>query len=1161
MNLKFQKKDDWFDEKHKKYLAIYIALAIVLAINHIVFSFLLVERERARALTANLMADLFTIPPLANYDVMAGSNNVLVAEFIEPDGWLNNIIPGSCSWRFPTLADPNPCITLIDADGGATGGVGTDDDGAKIFYIDFLPRGVGTSGANLFFRPADGLCTDSISAPTCIYIDKTDGVSCEGATLDTYILGAGCAAGGDLLVGLSRPIWMHSELVSYNAAYDYCDPVATPGCTELQTESIWLYDGWEDTVLAEGSGWNNNNPNQWQSWTFPDLIGGATWNGNETFYDVDLDGIFGGITPHVQGLSGDEPVILDLDLDGFYEDGPDTLYDADGTGSVGIGTDDDAVPVGATLTQLTAADHVCWNGAGLGGVGQVIIYQDGGNGGVGFDCLPGNGGIDQVIRNDVAGVLPAGPGSFPYSYFLANALAYYDTNSNGSYDVGNGAGSTESLWLGLQGLNQWHPNIEGAPGGFMDADGAATAGPPGIPPNMDDDVLPLNGLTRGSALSYLQLSGNVCIATNPAGGIEDAYVDILGNDCFPQNDPGFGGFPFVHPNLLIDMSADGLNIPTTYDATWSSAAGSAAYWDHIGPGGVPGANGAYDWCNPLVTPGCGAPQTESIWIEFWNNGKYNNAADTMVYTINPVNNPLAGDTLTQNVTGPSGQPLIYADADVSGDLSAADTVLEDDGNIYDGSAGVPNSRIDRQADIITAITLKNTGTAQAGLDISGLSLFNAGADGICDNPVGSVDDSFITNLTWDGTKWILLNPTGTARVSNFRNCIAANIATFATANTTIQIQVPELLDNNANYAYDIGDEGMFFAGILNNSIVSNSYTVPYTLTIKAIPTYGGGVTPDTNAPNVVNNLVINASFSGAALLTWQDPADTDLAKIVVDQSLKGQTTTLTVDKGVQVLNLTNLTVGAAYTFKLRAEDINGNLGPAVIYIVTIPASGQVEVTHPGLGELMPSPMLLEDFLPEGVMVGDLVKSTASPSVYYIGADNKKHNFPNELIFKTWYEGFSTVKTISDAALSSITTGKDIYIREGTYLLKKFTDSKVYAIEPNGILRWIENETIAKKIYGVRWTDRIIDVSDAMFNQYTLGNPISSAVHPNGSLLSYKGKKDIWYIENATMREVSVGVFSQCRFQDRFVAKNIESTIIYPVGSVLTVRTEVGYFPQ
>ncbi|MCX6742661.1 MAG: hypothetical protein NT116_00305, partial [Candidatus Parcubacteria bacterium] len=331
--------------------------------------------------------------------------------------------------------------------------------------------------------------------------------------------------------------------------------------------------------------------------------------------------------------------------------------------------------------------------------------------------------------------------------------------------------------------------------------------------------------------------------------------------------------------------------------------------------------------------------------------------------------------------------------------------------------------------------------------------------------------------------------------------------------------------------------------------------LPYTYTITALPNYASRP-QDYNSPALVTDVRIVADFTGKVTLTWKDPVDADLAKIVIDEVVAGQSSTNLVNAGVQTLILDNRIVGATYTYKIRSQDTNGNLSPASVFNVTIPASGDVVLTQPA--EILPTPIIPGGILPQNVSVGNLVKSSTSPAVYYIGSDNKKHNFPNELVYKTWYESFTGIKTISAVDLDSIVSGQDVYVREGTYLVKKAADSKCYAIESDGVLRWIENESIAKMLYGTKWTDRIIDLSAAMFNQYTLGSSISSNVHPTGSLISYSGSAKIYYIDNGQKREVSTSVFSQSRYQSRFVVKSISSAISYTVGSIMTAKTDVGY---
>ena len=1128
MNLKPKKSAKWSDNLHKKIIAVYVALAIVLLVNQIVFSFLLKDREKAKAVliqgfSNTLMANLFTT--FAGGNVQAGSNNVPAAQFITPNAWITDKPDQTCSWNLNGGVG-NACLTPVDFDGAATAGPGVQTDTSKIAVFDWFPAGGNVVG--IFFNGGDGICTDSLTAPTCVYIDNTDLTPCtDGATLDPYILGAGCALNTDTPVaGATTPLWMHTELIANNGAYDYS---ATPG----QSEAIWIYNLKGDTDIVDGSYWNSAYPNQWQGDT------PGAWASKDTFFDANADGKFDG--------SPNEPVFIDSDQDGLYTDFANLTFEADGTGSLGTGVNDDVIPDGTVLRALAMADNVCFNTLGQGGVGSVIIYVDGSG-----DCIPGNGGADVLVRDDtgtpggIASMIP-GLGTFPYTFVnAALILRYYDADSSVTWTHGIDANTTETLWAKMPGLNQWHTNIEWA-NSPIEADGLIPPGPPPPPgPGVDDDAL-----ANGTPLTYLNPADNVCFSRNAGGGIEDIYVDLTG-DCNPFNDgPACAGPGCFHTNLLRDDSNDGLN-PATSNGSWASGAGILAYYDNpADPVNLPKV-GAWDW-------GVDALHTETLWLEIHGN-TYASAADANVYGYGSA--PLAGDTLTRLnlATGPNGFNLIYANADSSNTLTSANTILEDEGNVQTGPViVVPNGNgvIDRMLDILQHITIKNTGTAVAGSDIASVDVYDGGpGGGSCDNPVGSVNDTFLANLpatgpnTWEYTGAI--GPSGL----NGRFCVSINLNPLAVPGRTITLQMPQLVDSNLNGLFDAGDTGWFvYSG--NDGPTGGNVDLPYTFTITVAPSYSGGQAQDLNPPGLVSNVSIKADSTGKVALTWKDPTDSDLQQIVIDESLAGKSTTNTVAAGIQTLVLTGREVGKTYTYKLRAEDTSSNISPAIAYSIIIPAQGETEVSQPT--GIVPTPLMPEVILPNGVNVGDLVKSSSSAAVYYVGQDKRKHNFPNELIFRTWYDSFSTLKTVSVADLDKIAAGKDVYIRAGTYLVKKVGDPKVYAIEPAGILRWISTEQVAKGLYGSKWASRVIDLSSDMISQYTIGNAVSTNTHPTGSLISYSGSTKIEYIDNGQKREVSTSIFSQSRFQNRFVAKSISTSISYSAGPVMTVQTDVGYF--
>lgn len=159
-----------------------------------------------------------------------------------------------------------------------------------------------------------------------------------------------------------------------------------------------------------------------------------------------------------------------------------------------------------------------------------------------------------------------------------------------------------------------------------------------------------------------------------------------------------------------------------------------------------------------------------------------------------------------------------------------------------------------------------------------------------------------------------------------------------------------------------------------------------------------------------------------------------------------------------------------------------------------------------VGEIQLKEMAIITFSPAGrssVQAGDLIKSSENSAVYYYGADGKRHAFPNERVYKSWYTDFSGVKTISATELAGIQLGKNVTYRPGIKMIKLQTVPKVYAIGKGGVLRWVQSEELAKSLYGTAWNKNIDDVSDALFADYSEGSVISSAsdFSPSGETTS------------------------------------------------------------
>ncbi|TAL19645.1 hypothetical protein EPN90_02895 [Patescibacteria group bacterium] len=122
----------------------------------------------------------------------------------------------------------------------------------------------------------------------------------------------------------------------------------------------------------------------------------------------------------------------------------------------------------------------------------------------------------------------------------------------------------------------------------------------------------------------------------------------------------------------------------------------------------------------------------------------------------------------------------------------------------------------------------------------------------------------------------------------------------------------------------------------------------------------------------------------------------------------------------------------------------------------------------------------------------LIKTSASPTIYFLAEDGKRYVFPNYGTFQSWYPaGSKDLTVLSSGEIAAIPLGGNVTYRPGARLLKITTDPKVYAVAKNGVLRWVTTETLAAKLYGPAWNTLVSDVPDAFFTDYTPGDPVTS----------------------------------------------------------------------
>ncbi len=157
-------------------------------------------------------------------------------------------------------------------------------------------------------------------------------------------------------------------------------------------------------------------------------------------------------------------------------------------------------------------------------------------------------------------------------------------------------------------------------------------------------------------------------------------------------------------------------------------------------------------------------------------------------------------------------------------------------------------------------------------------------------------------------------------------------------------------------------------------------------------------------------------------------------------------------------------------------------------------------------------------------------------VYYLDRDYYRHPFPNRGTFLSWYQDFSGVQEVDAKTLAGIIMQSNIVYRPGTRLVKIASVPKVYAVEPGGVLRWVETEAVAKALYGDDWNKRVDDVPEAFFVNYREGAPLTVPVWPTGTVVQRRSDDVYFYIDGLTKRHIFPEDVAAMRIDPAYVIK-------------------------
>lgn len=262
-----------------------------------------------------------------------------------------------------------------------------------------------------------------------------------------------------------------------------------------------------------------------------------------------------------------------------------------------------------------------------------------------------------------------------------------------------------------------------------------------------------------------------------------------------------------------------------------------------------------------------------------------------------------------------------------------------------------------------------------------------------------------------------------------------------------------------------GDRPVRLSASLSNLVSGTTYACAFVVTDAAGATstlsasaFAAG--EDTKAPELTAPAVIDAfdAAVGTARLSWTTN-EASTASVSYGSYLNygsaAASASLTTTHSV---TLSGLTAGAMHQARITSIDAKGNASVS------------------------------KDFYFVFLRENDLVKGSGAAVYWYKGG--KRYAFPNIDTYRSWYgNDFSKVLRVPDTQLGTIPLGGNVKMKDGVYMIKIQSDPKTYAVEANGLLRWIPTEDRARALYGAAWATRVRDVDVSLFTDYTIGDPL------------------------------------------------------------------------
>jgi hypothetical protein len=133
---------------------------------------------------------------------------------------------------------------------------------------------------------------------------------------------------------------------------------------------------------------------------------------------------------------------------------------------------------------------------------------------------------------------------------------------------------------------------------------------------------------------------------------------------------------------------------------------------------------------------------------------------------------------------------------------------------------------------------------------------------------------------------------------------------------------------------------------------------------------------------------------------------------------------------------------------------------------------------------------------DGVVAGSFIKTSGSPTIYYVDEDMSRRPFFDAQTYFTYEDDFDAVTEVSSNTLAKFSIGAPMMPKPGVVLVKIQSVAKVYMVEEAADgsyeLRWITSEEVAEDMFGSQWSSYVLDVDATLFTRYEMGDDVTDA---------------------------------------------------------------------